>query len=305
MPETSVPDVGGSPRTADRLTRGIVQPGEVTVAILDAPITIRTNHAAAAAYLRRLWSRCVVDPASHPPVGELHLPGSGPTPSREMLLRLTSELTLAGIDHAAGTALMLHAAGVALPDGQVIALVGCSGAGKSTAVQRLCGKSVGYGYVTDETVAVDPDLRVRPFPKPLALVESSGDLKAQRAPDELELSPAPQRLSLAAVVFLRRDVNHPDGARVAPLSRLDHLEALVPHTSALTRLSDPVRRLADLVDRCRGYAVSYREADALAQVLPDLNLAAPQRPSSSGAADCDAQDPVSYTHLTLPTNREV
>ena len=114
MPPRSIPDVGGSPSTAGHLAHGIGPLGELTVSILDAPMTIRTNDAAAAAYLRALWSRCLATTPSGPPVRHVNLPGTAAIPSPEILLRLTSEVTLAGIEHAAGTALMFHAAGVAL-----------------------------------------------------------------------------------------------------------------------------------------------------------------------------------------------
>ena len=297
MIPASTPDVAARSRTAEQHPRPGDWTNAVTVAILDAPVTIRTNGADTAAYLRELWSRTVVEPASGTPVDVVNLPGSGPTPSREMLLRLTSQLTLAGIEHAAGTALMFHAAGVALPDGRVIALVGESGAGKTTATRALCRVDgpTGYGYVTDETVAVDPDLRVRRFAKPLALVESEAEVKVQRGPDDLGLAHAPARLALAAIVLLRRDVDHEGPARLVSLSRLDLVDALVPHTSALTRLPDPVHRLADLADRCPGYAVFYREADDLAHALAtlttltDLDRAAAQPPTLGGQGGPEAE----------------
>lgn len=277
MPPRSIPDVGGSPSTAGHLAHGIGPLGELTVAILGAPMMIRTNDARAAAYLRALWSRCLATTPSGPPVRHVNLPGTAAIPSPEILLRLTSEVTLAGIEHAAGTALMFHAAGVALPDGRVIALVGESGAGKTTATRALCRNDgpTRYGYVTDETVAVDPDLRVRPFAKPLALCESDASAKIQRGPDELELAEPPGSLTLAAVVLLRRDSTHGGGAQETALSKLDLIEALVPHTSALIRLPDPVRRLAALADRCPGYVVTYREAEDLAALLAGRDVAVP------------------------------
>lgn len=282
MTSDSVPDVGGGRKTSELRVRGGVSAADVTVSILDTPVTIRTSSALAAAYLRGLWSRCIVEDPPVPPLDALIFPGTGPIPTREMLLRLTSELTMLGIERAAGSALMFHAAGVALKDGRMIALVGESGAGKSTATRALCrtDRPAPMGYVTDETVAVDADLRVRPFPKPLALIDDA-QVKVHRGPDDMGLAQAPAHLTLAGIVLLRREAGHEGAPRVERVTHLDLIESLVPHTSALTRLADPVRRLSDLVSRCQGYTVHYREAADLAEVLAGVRWVA-RGPSDRG-----------------------
>src|SRR5690242_4779685 len=105
---------------------------------------------------------------------------------------------------------MLHAAGLASDDGGTVALVAGSGTGKTTA-GRLLGRSL--GYVSDETIAVEHDLTVRPYAKPLSIVTDptvpTG--KHEESPDDLGLRPAAPVLRLAAVAVLERrdDVGGP------------------------------------------------------------------------------------------------
>ena len=61
-------------------------------------------------------------------------------PNRAVMLSgLSQQVTLAAIEAARGRAWMLHAAGIATPDGQVVVLVGPSGRGKTTASRALGG----------------------------------------------------------------------------------------------------------------------------------------------------------------------
>ena len=53
-----------------------------------------------------------------------------------LLERLSQRVTLAAIEAHRGRRWMLHAAGLALPDGRVVVLVGPSGRGKTTVTSR-------------------------------------------------------------------------------------------------------------------------------------------------------------------------
>ena len=61
---------------------------------------------------------------------------------------------------------MLHACGVADPEGAVIALVAKSGTGKTTASSQLART---FGYITDETVAIRADGTLCRIPSPCQL----------------------------------------------------------------------------------------------------------------------------------------
>ena len=71
-------------------------------------------------------------------------------------------------------------------DGGTVALVAASGTGKTTA-GRVLGRRL--GYVSDETIAVEHDLTVRAYPKPLSIVVNPATprVKHERSPDDLGL----------------------------------------------------------------------------------------------------------------------
>ncbi|QKJ20306.1 PqqD family protein [Microbacterium hominis] len=199
-----------------------------------------------------------------------------------MLSELSMAVTLAAIEAARGQAWMLHATGVASDDGRVVALVGPSGRGKTTAARVLGGS---YGYVSDETVAVGLEGSVRAYRKPLSIIEHAGEPKVQRAPSELGLRALPAAsLTLAAVVLLdRRDDE--DGAVVSPVDLGDALGDLVAQTSYLADLERPLQTIAALVSAVGGVVrVTYREAAELVPVVEGL-LAAPQEAVAAGAAE--------------------
>ncbi|MEA5453665.1 PqqD family protein [Sinomonas sp. JGH33] len=293
-----------------------------------------------AAALRRAWSRCLDAEAA--PVPDVTLPpGSGETPLapnsawRPMIgdaapgaLRasvrtahaitsieaesperfaseLTSTVTLRAIEARAGELLMLHAAALADPaTGRAVAFVGRSGMGKTT-VTRVLG--AGWGYVTDETVALDRSGFLVPYAKPLSLIaDDPGHPKRQIGPDDAGLRRSPHEATLGAVVLLDRcpdDDASADAAAGRPqVVELSHAEAVVelaPHTSSLARIDRPLAWLCSTLDAAGGAVrVRYRDARDLEALLPSLldreplhrawasALQGPSEPDSG--ADCPA-----------------
>ena len=165
------------------------------------------------AAVRAAWADALADAAAEPvetvtPYG---------TERVHMLSGLSQQVTLAAIEAARGRAWMLHAAGIATPDGQVVVLVGPSGRGKTTASRAL---GAVYGYVSDETIAIDDDGRVWPYRKPLSVIEDPGAPKTQLPPSALGLQPLPDaELRVAAVVLLDRDPSHPETPSVEVTDR--------------------------------------------------------------------------------------
>lgn len=74
---------------------------------------------------------------------------------------------------ASSERLMLHTA-VVERDGSAVALVGPSGVGKSTLAAALVDR--GFGYLTDEIAAIDADLVIQGFAKPLRIVRGAWEL---------------------------------------------------------------------------------------------------------------------------------
>lgn len=215
--------------------------------------------------IRSQWSRCLAG-ADQP--ADAEVPLREHTENHRRDYQLATELTLAGIRQSAGSRLMLHAAGVAdQATGAVIALVAPSGTGKTTAAHWLC--SNGFGYVSDETVAIDRDLTVTAYPKPLSVVIDPAEPthKRQEGPDALGLLTAPAQLHLSMIVVLQRepDAGEPE---IEQLPLTEGLLALIPQTSALPAMDQPLGTLADLVVSAGGVLrLRYRDIDQTADIL--------------------------------------
>ena len=245
----------------------------VHIEVLGSVFAVDIPSADDADRIRTQWSRCMA--SSDAPVASTVAYGVQEDPDRRDY-GLASALTLAGINQAAGSRLMLHAAGVAdRGTGRVAVLVAASGTGKTTAAHRLC--AAGFGYVSDETVSIGADDDVLPYPKPLSVVidGDSPHHKSQHGPDELGLRPCPPDPHAALFVLLDRDRDTagtapgtaPDLERV-PL--MDGLLELIPQTSALPAMLRPLQTLAGALQRAGGvWRLRYREVEETAQLLCD------------------------------------
>ncbi|GAT72232.1 ATP-binding cassette domain-containing protein [Microbacterium hydrocarbonoxydans] len=213
----------------------------------------------------------------------------GQVPDAERFMeQLSTTVTLDALAHARGRLMMLHAAGVALDDGRVIAFTGPSGRGKTT-LSRVLAKV--HGYVSDETIAFDRDLRVHPYRKPLSVIRH-GMPKDQVAPAEAGLRPLPDAdLRLAAIVLLDRDPSA-GAPQIEHLHFLDAAPELVEQTSYLAELDGTVATLAELCDRVGGVRrLRYSEAADVPAMLESLfaDVPAPERWKRARFAVADAE----------------
>jgi hypothetical protein len=233
---------------------------------LGSRFVVTCGSAGEAAAIQQQWSR-------------LGAGGSGPQPDMAIDLRsmpaeqqgraLLSHLTVRAIEAAAGDRLMLHAAGVADADGRVLALVGPSGMGKTTASVYLSRH--GFGYVTDETVSIGPDADVLPFGRPLSLRRARAEV--QISPDELGLGRPPADLRIARIVLLDRVPGHPDPPTLATVPLVDALLELIPQTSAVAKLRQPLQYMSRVIDRCGPVLrLTYGEMDERVRLLLSESL---------------------------------
>lgn len=233
-------------------------------------LAIEVPDPASAGRVRTQWSRCLTNVSAATTVEPVRYAAEFDVDFAEYTV--TSSVTLRLIQVCAGELMMLHAAGVADPrTGAVIALVAESGTGKTTAAQRLCAS--GFGYVTDETVAVRDDAQVLPFPKPLSVIIEGEDHKQQHGPDELGLLAAPEQppLRLRRIVLLDRNGEPGDPPRVEQLPLLEAILALIPQLSYLTKMPRPLLTLTRHVQACGGiHRLSYTEIEECADPLREL-----------------------------------
>lgn len=240
--------------------------------------------------VRHVWGRCLSPDA--PGAGELETEvvetacdeaeptasdpeGSATAQTRAdaqlagVLQSLTQEMTRAKIQAQAGRVLMFHAGAVAdLSSGGAVAFVAPGGTGKTTLMRRLGNR---YGYVTDETVAVDADRRVYPYAKPLSIRVPGQDHKDETSPDDLHLKRTPHEPWLRRIVLLGRDDTHDGQPQVEELARHDALAALTPETSSLASLPRPLHWFDDLLAGLEPTVrLRYREVDTVLDLLADM-----------------------------------
>jgi energy-coupling factor transporter ATP-binding protein EcfA2 len=215
--------------------------------------------------------------------------GAGPLPDvfasdfRDLASKLSSRVTLAAIESQRGRLLMLHACGVASPDGTVVAFVGPSGRGKTTLASSVARA---WSYISDETVGIAAAGVVHPYRKPLSVIVADSDTKSQVSPDDLGLLPLPDAmLEIGAIVLLDRQPDGPDEPRLSPVRLVDALVELIPEMSYLPLLERPLQTIATIVDRVGGVRrLNYREAGTVPPLLESLIVEDPADESASGWA---------------------
>lgn len=181
--------------------------------------------------------------------------------------RLTIDVTLTALDALRGTALMFHAAGVADADGRVAAFVGPSGRGKTT-LSRALGQS--YGYVSDETIAVDAAGHVHPYRKPLSIVQPTGPKHqvSPRAAGLRELPNVPLRLTALVLIERDEDLGSPE---ISTIPLTEALPQLVAQMSYLRECPEPLQAIARLSDALGGVQLlRYPDASGVAPLVPQI-----------------------------------
>lgn len=259
------------------LTRTIIAVTGLGASVDIEPVGNRSQHLRDT--LTPLWARCAPASPQHPSATvTVDLSESGAAISRgtnalegsdERLLieRTTQAVTLALIKAQAGRMLMLHAGAVSNPtSGRSLVYAAESQTGKTTLTMTLARS---YGYLTDETVAIDESLRIWPYPKPLS-VRSDHAPRREIAPDELGLLPTPPRPTLGRLVILHRDPTL-TAPHVEELDLFDAIIALAPQTSSLGLLDRGLSRISSIVERTGPVLrIRYAEAPSLLPITAGL-----------------------------------
>ncbi|GAA2899542.1 ATP-binding protein [Microbacterium esteraromaticum] len=207
--------------------------------------------------LRHLWARGVIDTTGHdvvfrplPAGADRNDPDGAVTAfiaerddgsfpyafSRAMTQALISRLT--------GSGLLLHAAGLASPEGgRGVVLVASSGTGKSTAARTLGRR---FGYLSDELMRVDAEHRMQGLTKPLSIiVPGFPGGKDESSPDDVGLAAAPREApELAAVVCLSRSTDAV-AAVLEPISVHEFIAEVLPQSSSIWRGERPLHHLVE------------------------------------------------------------
>lgn len=224
------------------------------------------------ALLDRLWASCPPDFDCEPEAEVLvEVPDdASPIDAGSWLLETTTQrITLALIEARAGGLLMLHAGGVSDPvTGASVVYVAPSLTGKTTLTQELGRR---FGYLSDETIGIDEDLRILPYPKPLSVRDPAGGRRREVAPAEAGMLPAHQSPRLARLIVLDRRDDHTGQPVLAELDLFDAVPVLAPQTSSLGVMQQGLQRLHELVRRTGPILqVTYREASSLVGIVEHL-----------------------------------
>lgn len=245
--------------------------------------------------LRFLWDRCRVPDASAGDDGVEPFVVEDGDP-----YAVSRALTLASLRRRRGSAVLLHAVGLSDAD-RAVALVGPSGAGKSTAALTL-GRT--FGYLSDETVAVEADGRVAPYPKPVSVL-TDPDVpweKAESSPDELGLRKASGTAYLAGLVVLERDPER-TVPELAPMPLVDALLAVIAQSSSQPLLERPLHRLAELASASGGpYVLRYSEIGHCTDLIAELLAGGGVRGSGSEREPWTSTPPVGFSPSSPQTH---
>ncbi len=230
------------------------------------------------------WSRCIDGPASRlgeavtltltaSDVAEDLIRGStrlAAAQADSLITSATQSVTASVITAQAGNLLMFHAGAVSHPvTGASLVFVAPGGTGKTT-LARVLGRK--FGYLTDETVGIDREGRILPYPKPLSIrPDPSATHKMEHSPDALGLRPAHPEPFVSRIILLGRSDDHRDDPHVEELSLLDAITALAPETSSLSALNRGLAFCADVIERTGpALRVRYAEAESVAVLAAQL-----------------------------------
>ncbi|WZH37560.1 MAG: hypothetical protein PIR02_02590 [Microbacterium enclense] len=223
--------------------------------------------------IRDAWRDCRGGSTTEPLRRTLELPASMFDDLERGLSDLSTQVTLEALQALRGTRLLLHAAAVATADGRVIAFIGPSGRGKTTAARHL-GRH--FAYVSDESVAVGDDLSVTAYRKPLSVIIEGHAHKRQIAPSEFGLRPLPDApLHLVGMTLIERRPDT-DAIGLVPVDTIDAICEMTPQISYLAEMPSPLQHLARVFDAVGAPSrLVYRDATELPALVEEMFASTP------------------------------
>lgn len=261
------------------MTRASGHHQPVSLDLFGRRVRVDAGGHAATAQLEALWSRCrptTTDVSQEPPT-VITLPRSDRPMSAEVSVEVRDRLRTVAVDAAGDGLLLLRAAAVATPGGAALGLVAEDPERRASVVAELSRR--GFGYVTDELLALDEAFDVVAFPEPIAFEQPGEEAKVMAGPDALGLRPCPDALHLAALVVLEHEAARqgpPELVRVDRAGDVRLLETAV--VTAPAAWADTA--LPDLVDEVDGlWRLVYGDVHTVAPILAEL-LVERTRPAS-------------------------
>jgi hypothetical protein len=258
------------------VTRASGHHAPVLLDLLGRRVRVDAGGHGATAQLEALWSRCRArssdadpdhDDGLEPPT-VITFPRTDRPMSPQASVEVRERLRGVAVEAADERLLLLRAGAVATPGGAVLGLVAESEELRASVAAELSRR--GFGYVTDELLALDESFDVIAFPEPLAFEQPDEEFSVLAGPDALGLRPCAYPLRLSAMVVLEHDPERKDAPELVRVDRADDVRRLEPAVlGAPTAWATTA--LPDLVDEVDGlWELRYAEIHAAAPLLADL-----------------------------------
>ena len=259
------------------MTRASGHHAPVLLELLGRRVRVDAGGHPATSQLEALWSRCRApssesDPDAHADAEEpptvITLPRSDRPMSPQASVEVRERLRGVAVEAAADRLLLLRAGAVATPGGAVLGLVADSEELRASVAAELSRR--GFGYVTDELLALDESFDVVAFPEPLAFEQPDEEFSVLAGPDALGLRPCADPLRLSAMVVLEHDPGRREAPELVRVDRADDVRRLEPAVLAAPT-AWATTALPDLVDEVDGlWELRYAEIHAAAPLLAEL-----------------------------------
>lgn len=222
----------------------------VFLQVLGSDLRVDCVHPETATTIARLWSWSVVEARPVDEACVLAVTEGDEPLADDALTALNVRICSVAGGQLAPSWLLLEAAAVAGSDGRVVVMAGGDRRTRLATLVEAC--LAGHAYVGSDLLAIGPDGAVLACPKPIREPSGAGGRATVHRPADLGLTRPSGPLVLARILIAKPDEGAPEPPVLETAPLMDALAALAPLVSAWRAPSDPLQRLARLVDRCGG-----------------------------------------------------